>query len=54
MRERAFFVNFQSDISQLQYKLTSSQKIFRDFKEMNIFEWLLLVVMLEYFKYFLL
>ena len=49
MCERAFFVNFQGGISQLQYELTSSQEIFRDFKYMNIFERLLLVLMLEYF-----
>ena len=54
MRERAFFVKFKDGISQLQYELTSSQKIYRDFKQMNIFEWLLLILMLEYFKYFLL
>ena len=29
---KSFFVNFQGGISQLQYELTSSQKIFRDFK----------------------
>ena len=48
MCERVFFVNLQVGISQLHYRLTSSQIIFRGFKYMNAFEQLLpLVQMLE-------
>ena len=32
MCEKVFFVNLQAGISQLHYKLTSSQIVFRDFK----------------------
>ena len=38
MCERGFFVNLQVDISQLHYRLTSSQIIFRYFKYMKAFK----------------
>ena len=38
MCERVFFVNLQIGISQLHYRLTSSQEIFRNFKYTNVFE----------------
>ena len=39
-----FFVNLEVGISQLHYRLTSSQIVFGDFKLMNAFEWLLFVL----------
>ena len=38
------FVNLQVSISQLHNRLTSSRIIFRNFKYMNAFEWLLLLL----------
>ena len=39
-----FIVNLEVGISQFYYELTFSQIIFMDFKYMNAFEWLLLVL----------